>query len=267
MIDAVVLIFWLSIPIILGIAWLEYKGIVNTQSTIIATSIIILAWLAILLYETNHIEARIDAIYDHCVSNYQVDTNMPKLDLNRANISSLNEADYDREPPEWLYPGQNKLEMAIFDQNMDCKVVYGDYELRYATDFTVTYYCPCVQCCGKWALNRPTDGSGNPIIYGAAGTRLEPNRSIATDNSVIPIGYYVYMVDGSEFCAVDQGVHGNHIDIYESNHTAALSGKYADLHHGTTLFWSADKVPSSIFNDILARINSGEYTFYEEETT
>ena len=30
--------------------------------------------------------------------------------------------------------------------------------------FTATAYCPCEKCCGKYALSRPIDENGNPIV-------------------------------------------------------------------------------------------------------
>lgn len=84
---------------------------------------------------------------------------------------------------------------------------------------TVTYYCACEKCCGKWAYNRPKDKNGNDIVYGASGDRLEPMNSAACDASV-PFGTkFEIELDNGETLKVscsDRGgaVSGAHIDVY-----------------------------------------------------
>lgn len=46
--------------------------------------------------------------------------------------------------------------------------------------FRVTAYCACEKCCGKWALNRPLDENGEPIVYGASGEELVAGYSVAS---------------------------------------------------------------------------------------
>lgn len=89
-------------------------------------------------------------------------------------------------------------------------------------EFRVTAYCSCEKCCGRWAANRPTDENGNPIVIGASGTELVPNKSIAVDPSVIPYGSTVY-INGQAYEAHDCGgaIKGNSIDIYMSSHEEA----------------------------------------------
>lgn len=86
-------------------------------------------------------------------------------------------------------------------------------------DVTVTYYCACSKCCGKWAYNRPKDENGNAIVYGASGNVLKPMHSAACDASV-PFGTkFEIELDNGETLKVscaDRGgaVSGAHIDVY-----------------------------------------------------
>lgn len=78
-------------------------------------------------------------------------------------------------------------------------------------EFTVSSYCDCSQCCGKWA-----DGitaSGLPAELGM----------IAVDPKIIPLGSYV-MIDGVEYLAADTGgaIKGNRIDVFCEDHQSAL---------------------------------------------
>lgn len=78
-------------------------------------------------------------------------------------------------------------------------------------EFTLTAYCPCEKCCGKWA---------NGIT--ASGLTAEPGM-IAVDPQIIPLGACV-VIDGEEYLAADTGgaIKGNRIDIYMSSHNSAL---------------------------------------------
>lgn len=90
-------------------------------------------------------------------------------------------------------------------------------------EFTVTHYCPCAECCGVWAENRP-DG----IVYTASGTIAQEGRTIAVDPDLIPHGTEVVVrySDGDEavYIAEDCGsaIQGNRIDVYMESHEAAL---------------------------------------------
>lgn len=78
--------------------------------------------------------------------------------------------------------------------------------------FRVTAYCACPECCGQWA-----DG----ITY--TGTEATPDRTVAVDPSVIPLGSTV-LIDGQEYVAEDVGgaIKGARIDIFFPTHQAAL---------------------------------------------
>ena len=101
----------------------------------------------------------------------------------------------------------------------------GIIEEEPTTEFRVTAYCACEICCGKWALNRPLDEFGNPIVYGAANKPLTTGVSCA---SPLPFGTEVDL-DGYGTVIVEDRTadwvvekHGeNIIDIYFDNHETA----------------------------------------------
>jgi 3D (Asp-Asp-Asp) domain-containing protein len=82
--------------------------------------------------------------------------------------------------------------------------------------FTVTAYCACEVCCGKWA-----DG------ITASGTVATEGRTVAADPSVLTLGEVIYMegLDGliGGFVVEDTGagITGNRLDIFIADHQAA----------------------------------------------
>lgn len=78
----------------------------------------------------------------------------------------------------------------------------------------VTYYDPCVKCCGK------SDG------ITASGITATPYVTCAVDPAVIPLGSDVLVDYGDGelhyFRADDTGVAGGHIDIFVTTHSEAL---------------------------------------------
>ncbi len=107
------------------------------------------------------------------------------------------------------------LKMAEMEQSravLDMGIPISDEpEYKYMGEFTITAYCPCEKCCGKWA-----DGltaSGLPAEEGV----------IAVDPNVIELGSTV-LIDGKEYLAADTGgaIKNNRIDIYMSDHSSAL---------------------------------------------
>ena len=87
---------------------------------------------------------------------------------------------------------------------------------RHTETFTITYYCPCEQCCGK------SDG------ITAIGTIATEGRTIAVDPDVIPLGTTV-TIGGHDYIAEDIGgaIKGLHIDIFVNDHEEALQlGKH-----------------------------------------
>lgn len=93
----------------------------------------------------------------------------------------------------------------------------------YMGEFTLTAYCSCDKCCGKWASDRPVDDSGNEIVIGSTGEVLRSDYSIAVDPDVIPYGSIV-IINGKEYKAQDTGgaITGSRIDVYFSSHKEAL---------------------------------------------
>lgn len=89
--------------------------------------------------------------------------------------------------------------------------------------YKLTAYCSCQKCCGKYALNRPTDEYGNPIVYTASGAIAQVGVTIAVDPRIIPYGSSV-KINGHIYIAQDTGgaIKGNRIDVYFSNHQEAL---------------------------------------------
>lgn len=84
-------------------------------------------------------------------------------------------------------------------------------------EFALTAYCPCEECCGKWALNRP-----GGTVYTASGAEAVPGVTVAVDPDVIPLGTDIYIVGMGWYTAQDTGnFSGNVIDIYFSDHDAA----------------------------------------------
>lgn len=86
-------------------------------------------------------------------------------------------------------------------------------------EFTITHYCGCSVCCGKWS------SGSEDTAYGCKGDKLTPYYSIATDPNVIPYGTIVHDQHGNEYKAVDTGsaIKGNKIDLFVGDHQEALN--------------------------------------------
>lgn len=82
----------------------------------------------------------------------------------------------------------------------------------YLGKFTLTAYCNCKKCCGKW--------SGGPT---ASGKMPKAGRTIAVDPKVIPLGSKV-IINGKTYTAEDTGskIKKKKIDIYFDSHSEAL---------------------------------------------
>ena len=83
----------------------------------------------------------------------------------------------------------------------------GTYQ--YIGECTITAYCPCEKCCGKWA-----DG------LTATGLPAGPGV-VAVDPEVIPLGATV-IIDGQRYLAADTGVTGKHVDVCLAEHEATV---------------------------------------------
>ena len=80
---------------------------------------------------------------------------------------------------------------------------------RYIGECTITAYCPCEACCGRWA-----DG------VTATGLPAGPGV-VAVDPEVIPLGATV-IIDGQRYLAADTGVTGKHVDVCMMEHAATV---------------------------------------------
>jgi len=104
------------------------------------------------------------------------------------------------------------------------------FNLKALGTFLVTAYCPCQQCCGDYALNRPIVNN-RPIVYTASYAIAHEGVTIATDPSLIPHDTTVY-IEGIGFrIAQDTGsaVKGKMIDIYYENHDEAKAHGVQEL--------------------------------------
>lgn len=122
-----------------------------------------------------------------------------------------------------MQEGENQDKIVVSLVDLERSVVEEkEPETKNLGKFVLTAYCSCEKCCGKHALNRPKDESGNEIVYGASGAVLEQGVSIAVDPKVIPYGSVV-LIDGSEYTAHDCGgaIKGNRIDVYFESHEDA----------------------------------------------
>lgn len=97
------------------------------------------------------------------------------------------------------------------------KVIYvnGETSGTYLGTFWITAYCPCPICCGEYSnMDNPTTASGAPAVEGVT-CAAPSNFAFGTE----------LIVDGHTYTVQDRGgaINGNHLDIYFSNHQAALN--------------------------------------------
>lgn len=92
----------------------------------------------------------------------------------------------------------------------DADTITDDGCWEYSATMTITHYCNCARCCGKWA--------GGPT---ASGVMPTAGRTVAVDKFVIPLGSEV-CIDGTVYIAEDAGVSGYHVDVYCDSHQEAL---------------------------------------------
>lgn len=81
----------------------------------------------------------------------------------------------------------------------------------YLGKYTLTAYCSCKKCCGKYGKRT------------ASGTKPKQGRTIAVDKKKIKLGTKI-QISGKTYTAEDTGsaIKGNRIDIYFSSHKKAL---------------------------------------------
>lgn len=88
---------------------------------------------------------------------------------------------------------------------------------------TVSAYCLCPKCCGKWSAEHPSRIGTDYVQKTATGTIPEVGRTIAVDPKYIPLGAQVEL-DGHIYTAEDTGggVDGAWIDLLCETHEEAL---------------------------------------------
>ena len=95
-------------------------------------------------------------------------------------------------------PPINDVSVALDEQDAN------GHTLEYFAECTITYFCPCKRCNGKWGA---IDSFGNPLKFG----------TVAVDPKVIPM-HTKLVIDGYDmvFEARDtgSGITGHDIDIY-----------------------------------------------------
>lgn len=81
----------------------------------------------------------------------------------------------------------------------------------YLGKYTLTAYCPCKKCSGKYGKKT------------ASGTKPKQGRTIAVDKKKIKLGTKIH-ISGVTYTAEDTGgtIKGNRIDIYFNSHKKAL---------------------------------------------
>ncbi len=92
--------------------------------------------------------------------------------------------------------------------------------MSYLGNFTLTAYCSCEKCCGKWAA------------YGAitaSGARCQEGVTVAMGG--VPFGTQL-SINGHVYTVQDRGTPYGHVDIYFSSHSAASAFglKHADVY-------------------------------------
>lgn len=116
-----------------------------------------------------------------------------------------------------IEPVEPQIVEAVYDPAWDIPATEeAECTDVYLGEYTLTAYCACPICCGRWSNG-----------YTATGTLATEGRTIAVDPGVVPYGSKVLLIwpDGTrhEYIAEDcgSGINGNRIDVFIANHEAA----------------------------------------------
>lgn len=83
--------------------------------------------------------------------------------------------------------------------------VTDEVEYEYVGEFTLTAYCLCPECCGKWSKQHPSRINDTSYVQKtASGTIPEPGRTIGANTSILPYGTVV-LIDDKEYVVEDTG--------------------------------------------------------------
>ena len=100
---------------------------------------------------------------------------------------------------------------------------YEAVSMTYLGNFTLTAYCPCAKCCGKWAAANPDQAST------ASGARAVEGVTVAMGG--VPFGTQL-SINGHIYTVQDRGTPYGHVDIFFRDHASACAfgQKYADVY-------------------------------------
>lgn len=92
--------------------------------------------------------------------------------------------------------------------------------LSYLGNFTLTAYCSCEKCCGKWAAYAGSTASGAKATQG-----------VTVAMGGVPFGTQL-SINGHIYTVQDRGTAYGHVDIYFSNHAdaSAFGLQHADVY-------------------------------------
>lgn len=166
----------------------------------------VLILLIIIVYNK---ERSIQLEYINPMSTYRYDAiEADIVEINDAiendSISIVDRQDITESKEETIEPDIMKLQQDTFT----VKEKLETPSKRFWNSCTITYYCNCPLCCGKWAY-------GNT----ASGSKPTEGRTVACGD--LPFGTRI-MIDDHEYIVEDRGVNGAWIDIYVESHERAL---------------------------------------------
>lgn len=98
-------------------------------------------------------------------------------------------------------------EQESFGDQAGIEEAESEESLIYAGEWTITFYCQCEKCCGRWAWSNSTASGREPI----------PWYTVAAGES-FPFGTVLYIEGFGYMEVMDRGVPDGWADIYVSSH-------------------------------------------------